>query len=142
MKIFVYGTLRKNQKNYNKFLKGLVISTMDTYIIGKLYSLKNKDYPALISGNRFIKGELLEINDNPELLNTLSKLEGFIESGNINNEYNLVEEDIYNDNFKFIGRYQTFKYNEANDEIRAYLDKVIEENDFCKYMSNKRIISE
>ena len=47
-KIFVYGTLLKDCRNYRKYLENHVGHIQSAYVRGTLYSIKNKDYPEAI----------------------------------------------------------------------------------------------
>ena len=72
--IFVYGTLLEGCRNYDRLLKGRVRSIQTAYVKGTLYSLKGVDYPALVDGDSFIRGEQMEVAD--DVLPLLDELEG------------------------------------------------------------------
>ncbi len=92
--IFVYGTLMKGFRNYKKYLKGKVITREPARVKGRLYHLKNKDYPGLIEGNDYINGELITIKDFSETIIRLDNLEGFYSTNKSHNEYNRILTDV------------------------------------------------
>lgn len=88
--IFVYGSLLENFFNYNKYLKGKVLKRSYARTKGKLFHQIDKGYPAMIEGDDFVYGELLEIDDWDNTVIELDKLENFYGEDNVNNEYNRV----------------------------------------------------
>lgn len=75
--------------NYNKILKDRVIKMETGYIIGSLYHLQNKGYPAFIEeGSSKIYGEILTIDDFEDILTQMDMLENFQEGLEEENEYN------------------------------------------------------
>ncbi|MFV0479008.1 MAG: gamma-glutamylcyclotransferase [Anaerorhabdus sp.] len=141
MKIFVYGTLRKGMRNYNTYLLGRVSSHQEAYVRGKLYSIKGKDYPALVEGNDLILGEILDIDDDQNLLQELDKMEGYNGEGNLSNEYNRQLMSIVDQNENFLGNYFVYCYNMDNPTQKDLLDEVIEENDYCHYLEKMGTVS-
>lgn len=83
-KMFVYGTLMKGYRNYNKYLDGHVISVKEAYIEGKLYHLDNENCPALVEGNSKIYGQILEVVDdeNKSIQNAVDDLENYFAGNN------------------------------------------------------------
>ena len=63
MKLFVYGSLRMGLYNYELYLKGKSRFLGYGYVIGELYSLKERSYPALLPGNSRILGEIYEVDE-------------------------------------------------------------------------------
>lgn len=88
--IFVYGSLLEDFFNYNKYLKGKVLKRSYARTKGKLFHQIDKGYPAMIEGDDFVYGELLEIDDWDNTVIELDKLENFYGEDNANNEYNRV----------------------------------------------------
>lgn len=89
-KIFVYGSLMEDFFNYNKYLKGKVLKRSHARAKGKLFHQINKGYPAMVDGDDFVYGELLEIDDWDNTIIELDRLENFYGEDNPNNEYNRV----------------------------------------------------
>ena len=61
-RMFVYGTLMKGFVNYDHHLRGQVISITQGDTAGQLYHLP-QGYPALVEGDKAIKGEVMELVD-------------------------------------------------------------------------------
>lgn len=76
-KIFVYGTLMKDFRNYNKYLKNHVLKIEKGYVKGKLYHMPYLDFPALIDGDEIIQGEVLTIDDIKTILPLVDEMEGY-----------------------------------------------------------------
>ncbi len=83
-RMFVYGTLMKGFVNYDHHLRGQVISITQGDTAGQLYHLP-QGYPALVEGDKAIKGEVMELVDRG-ILEKLDRLEGFVE-GRTDNLY-------------------------------------------------------
>lgn len=136
VKIFVYGTLRKGMYNYDLYLKDNSNFCSYGYVKGKLMTLKDKYYPAfLLDGNDFVLGEIYEVDD--EFVSSLDDLESYYGEGNINNEYDKVVCDIYDENRNVVDHIPVYIYNNRNLNNSALLDKVIESGDFVKYVNEK-----
>lgn len=73
--IFVYGTLKPDETNYQHYCGGKVQSQTSGYTRGNLYALP-VGYPAMTQGDNEVKGVLLGFND-PNILAELDKLEGY-----------------------------------------------------------------
>lgn len=82
-KIFVYGTLMKDFRNYNKYLKGKVTSIKPAYIYGSLYHLHIHDCPAIIDGTDKVYGQVIGFIDNSEhsVLNSIDQFEKYFFDG-------------------------------------------------------------
>ena len=93
-KIFVYGTLLEGCRNYLRYLDGHVHQIMPAYVKGTLYSLKGRDYPALLPGSDFIRCEGMEADD--EVIPAIDQLEGYV-PGSPDNEYEKVSAQIYDE---------------------------------------------
>ena len=77
MKVFVYGTLKPKEANYQSYCAGKVIKAIAGYTKGKLYSLP-MGYPAMSEGNSKTIGVLLTFA-NADILTSLDILEGYQE---------------------------------------------------------------
>ena len=102
--IFVYGTLLEGCRNYLRYLDGHVHQIMPAYVKGTLYSLKGRDYPALLPGSDFIRGEVMEADD--EVIPAIDQLEGYV-PGSPDNEY---EKSAHRFMMKKNSRYARFRY--------------------------------
>ncbi|WP_428817167.1 gamma-glutamylcyclotransferase family protein [Clostridium butyricum] len=88
--VFVYGSLRESFFNYDKYLKGKVISIKPGKIHNMvLYHMPYKGYPALLKGTGTVYGEIMEINPEiyDETMKAMDEMEGFISENNPQNEY-------------------------------------------------------
>ncbi len=64
--------------NYEKFLKGKVTCKKPGHITGSLYHLENKGFPGYTQeGLDIIKGEILTIPAEADIIESLDKLEGY-----------------------------------------------------------------
>ena len=81
-RVFVYGTLMKGFWNYKWFLDDRISRIIPGKTYGLLYHLP-EGYPALLSGNEIIEGEVMEPVDE-ELLKSLDRLEGYDKWSNNN----------------------------------------------------------
>lgn len=93
-RFFVYGSLREGFFNYDKYLKGHVLTNEIGTTKGDLYHMEHKGYPALIDGNRAIEGEVITV-ENPEVLvKVLDAMENFYGPLNEKNEYERIEKEV------------------------------------------------
>jgi gamma-glutamylcyclotransferase (GGCT)/AIG2-like uncharacterized protein YtfP len=80
--IFIYGTLRAGQKNYEHFLAGRTVREVPASTCGELYLFLDPGgdrYPFLIPGIETVRGDLvyLEKNTWEETLSELDQLEDY-----------------------------------------------------------------
>lgn len=134
--IFVYGSLREGMYNYDRYLKDRVKSKKDAYVKGALYEIKGVTYPALVEGERMILGEIMDISDEG-ILSELDELEGFIEEGHVNNEYDKIMMDIYNESCEVINRLPVYMFNMRNPKHDCLLDDLIETDDYVAHCKQK-----
>ncbi|MGL4589437.1 MAG: gamma-glutamylcyclotransferase family protein [Mycoplasmatales bacterium] len=87
IKIFVYGSLMEGFWNYEKSLVGKCLSITDAQVKGKLFHLPHKGYPALIAGEDQVRGQLIEIEDNLQLIQLLDEIEDYKENNEQVSEY-------------------------------------------------------
>ncbi len=126
--IFVYGTLMTDCRNYKKYLSGRVISKKDGYVVGTLYHLVNKDYPAFIQvGDDRVCGEILEVSSDGKLIDELDELEGCRHADSLLNEYEKKYIEVFTKDGKLFGKLPTYVY---NDKATANLsdEKVLVES--------------
>lgn len=135
-KIFVYGTLRTDMYNYKKFLKDKIIQSELAYVKGSLHEIKGVLYPALISGDDMIAGEIMEIDDD-DIFAVLDELEGYHGEHNDHNEYDKIMMDIYDDRSIIIDHLPVYVFNTQKEEHRKLLSSKILENDYVAFMAKK-----
>ncbi|MGH4121989.1 MAG: gamma-glutamylcyclotransferase family protein [Clostridium sp.] len=137
-KIFVYGSLLENFYNYNKYLALKVEKMNYGKVLGKLYHLKNKGYPAMIRGNDFIYGEIFELYDWERTVARLDELEGYFGDGNSDNMYNktLIEVEVLPGKSKELA--YVYMYN-CKDELELSKEIYLPEGNWRNFMekSNK-----
>lgn len=103
LKVFVYGTLKPGEINYQRYCLGKVIAEEPAIAYGELYSLPI-GYPAMISGEGLVQGFLLTFPDSL-VLPDLDWLEGYDpEKHPEESEYHRLESDIFSANGQSIGK--------------------------------------
>jgi gamma-glutamylcyclotransferase (GGCT)/AIG2-like uncharacterized protein YtfP len=75
IKVFVYGTLKPGEENYQGYCAGKVINATKAIARGKLYDLP-MGYPAMIPGDSPVQGYLLSFADSG-VLKELDELEDY-----------------------------------------------------------------
>lgn len=75
LNVFVYGTLKPGESNYQYFCAGKVIEEKSAIAFGQLFDLP-LGYPAMILGENLVQGFLLTFAD-PASLSLLDKLEDY-----------------------------------------------------------------
>lgn len=85
-KIFVYGSLMRDFYNFNKALSGKVLSSAPARVKGTLYHLVEEGYPALVSGDGWVYGELIQLKNFKDTVVHLDQIENYYPD-NANNEY-------------------------------------------------------
>jgi gamma-glutamylcyclotransferase (GGCT)/AIG2-like uncharacterized protein YtfP len=75
IKVFVYGTLKPGQANYDRYCAGKIIEATEAIAYGQLFDLP-LGYPAMTAGDRPVRGYLLTFAD-PSLLASLDRLEDY-----------------------------------------------------------------
>ena len=94
MKIFVYGSLRNGFFNFNKYINKTAKKIELGQVRGKLYAIKNKDYPALLEENGVVTGEIITV-ENCDLV-AIDKMENYFGENNSLNEYNKIKKEVKN----------------------------------------------
>jgi gamma-glutamylcyclotransferase (GGCT)/AIG2-like uncharacterized protein YtfP len=100
-RLFVYGSLMEGFSNYERAFRGRVISRMPGLTRGLLYHQPKKGYPAMIPGDNWVNGELLELEDFDELLKTGDLIEGYEGPLGPDNEYDRRTAEIETAGGKF-----------------------------------------
>jgi gamma-glutamylcyclotransferase (GGCT)/AIG2-like uncharacterized protein YtfP len=78
VQVFVYGTLKPGESNYQTYCQGKTIAEIKAYTKGQLYHL-SAGYPAMTVGNNQVKGYLLSF-DSSNILISLDCLENYQET--------------------------------------------------------------
>jgi gamma-glutamylcyclotransferase (GGCT)/AIG2-like uncharacterized protein YtfP len=74
--VFVYGTLKPGEANFEIYCGNRVISSQRAYVYGELYDLPSLGYPGLLHGNSQVHGFVLWFNHST-ILQELDELEDF-----------------------------------------------------------------
>lgn len=91
IKVFVYGTLRRDEDNHRLLLNAEIISTQ-CWTNGRMYDT-GLGYPAMVQDpTGRVYGELYQVTK--EQLAALDELEGYTGQGG-NNEYDRVRQTVY-----------------------------------------------
>ena len=115
--VFVYGTLKPGEVNYQYYCKGKVQAQSQAYTRGKLYSLA-VGYPAMTPGENKVHGALLTF-DNFNILNSLDQLEDYQENRPAEfNEYYRILVPVYSPTDKLLG--QAWCYLMSVEKIKQY----------------------
>ncbi|VEP18881.1 conserved hypothetical protein [Hyella patelloides LEGE 07179] len=78
IQVFVYGTLKPGESNYETYCQGKTIAEIPAYTRGQLYQLF-PGYPAITKGNNKVEGYLLSFSSS-KILFSLDCLEGYSET--------------------------------------------------------------
>jgi gamma-glutamylcyclotransferase (GGCT)/AIG2-like uncharacterized protein YtfP len=74
--VFVYGTLKPGEANFDRYCRNKVIASHRAYINGDLYHLPACGYPGATHGTNKVQGFVLSFNDSAILID-LDKLEDY-----------------------------------------------------------------
>ncbi|MBV7504507.1 gamma-glutamylcyclotransferase [Bacillus sp. sid0103] len=123
--VFVYGTLRKNQRNHH-FLRNASCIVRECWTVGELYD-SNLGYPFLVtvlSGR--VSGELYQVDDIQ--LESLDHLEGYTGSAETN-YYDRIEQLVKTD----LGSFRALVYVLPSGKQTGNMER-IESGDWCMYL--------
>ena len=134
MKLFVYGSLRMGLYNYELYLKGKSRFLGYGYVIGELYSLKERSYPALLPGNSRILGEIYEVDE--AAARAVDALEEYV-PGSSENEYEKINTQILDEQGTQQDILPVYWYHVERPGNRELLDEIIQEHDFTAYCKAK-----
>jgi gamma-glutamylcyclotransferase (GGCT)/AIG2-like uncharacterized protein YtfP len=76
LNVFVYGTLKPGECNFDGYCGDNVISSHRAYILGELYHFPALGYPGAIYGTRQVHGFVLTLTD-ATILTSLDELENY-----------------------------------------------------------------
>ena len=94
LRVFVYGTLKPGEANYEFYCASDVVEAKKAWVRGELYSLP-QGYPAMTTGNDKVYGYLLSFN-NSEVLSSLDELEDYHpQRPSKENLYNRTQVEIF-----------------------------------------------
>lgn len=115
VKVFVYGTLKPGESNYDRYCAGKVIEAQRAIAFGQLFALP-MGYPAMTLGDGIANGVLL-IFTNPTILRNLDELEGYEPSRPATqNEYYRQEIEIYSLKKQSLGK--AWAYLMTSEQVR------------------------
>ncbi len=115
--VFVYGTLKPGEANYQFYCAGKVQKITGTYTKGQLFSLPF-GYPAMTPGEGRVEGVLLEFSD-PKVLDLLDQLEDYDPQRSVNeNEYNRQRITVYQLSNEIWG--QAWAYLMSPEKVRQF----------------------
>ncbi len=103
IRVFVYGTLKPGESNYQRYCLGKVVEEKEAIAFGQLFDLDLRDYPAMTNGENPVHGFLLTFS-NPEILIALDQLEDYDPQRTLEeNEYYRQEITIYDPHYESLG---------------------------------------
>lgn len=102
LRVFVYGTLKPGEANYQRYCAGKILNAKRAVTIGKLFALP-MGYPAMTPGQNQVHGYLLSFSE-PEVLSALDYLEDYQPTRAISeNLYNRQQVEVYDLQGKSLG---------------------------------------
>ena len=104
------------------------------YVIGELYSLKERSYPALLPGNSRILGEIYEVDE--AAARAVDALEEYV-PGSSENEYEKINTQILDEQGRQLDILPVYWYHVEKPGNRELLDEIIQEHDFTAYCKAK-----
>lgn len=87
LKVFVYGTLKPGESNYQRYCAGKVVQEERSIAYGELFHLPAFGYPAMTTGYTRVQGYVLSFAD-ADVLHKLDQLEDY-------DPQRLPEENLY-----------------------------------------------
>jgi gamma-glutamylcyclotransferase (GGCT)/AIG2-like uncharacterized protein YtfP len=100
--VFVYGTLKPGEENYDRYCKKWVRQAREAAVRGRLFDLPY-GYPALSPGDGWVSGFLLSFSDSA-VLTMLDQLEDYDPSRPPSqNEYQRTQVQVFNPNRRLLG---------------------------------------
>jgi gamma-glutamylcyclotransferase (GGCT)/AIG2-like uncharacterized protein YtfP len=134
VKVFVYGTLKPGESNYQYYCDGKSIAEIKAYTFGNLYNL-SLGYPAMTEGKNKVLGYLLSFSS-AEILKSLDRLEGYREGKpNELNEYYRQEINVYDLSGKSLG--VAWSYFMSETKIRQFNGVFLESGWWANRYSNR-----
>lgn len=116
IRVFVYGTLKPGESNYQRYCAGKVLEAKRAIAFGQLFSLP-LGYPAMTEGESPVEGFLLSFPDET-ILHHLDWLEDYYpHQSAAENEYNRQQIETYNLDFAPLG--SAWGYLMTPERVRA-----------------------
>lgn len=106
--LFVYGTLMRGFRNHVLFSEITHRYIDEAYTFGRLFHLKQGNYPAMTEGSDRIKGELYEIDDFHKNIDQFDILENYMPLQPDNSEYMRRLTSVFVGNNKPLNAYAYF----------------------------------
>lgn len=131
MKLFVYGSLRQGSPQFATMLAGNILNSEQAFVKGKLYTLKDKFFPALINGKRLIVGEVFDIADDFDFT-VIDEYENYKANDKTNNYYNKELVKVYDAQGAYKFDAFAYTYNLLRPDSEKELGYLIESNDYLK----------
>ena len=120
--VFVYGTLKPGETNYDFYCAEKVRAQSPAYTKGNLYSLP-LGYPAMTVGKNRVKGVLLTF-DSANILESLDRLEAYQKNRPSElNEYDRLLVPVYSFDDKTLG--QAWCYFMSIKKVKQYQGTII-----------------
>lgn len=117
LKVFVYGTLKPGESNYQRYCAAKVLEAKRAIALGQLFALPF-GYPAMTPGESPVQGFLLSFSDST-VLRHLDWLEDYdSHRPTEQNEYNRLTIEIFNPAFVSLGR--AWVYLMTPEQVHAY----------------------
>jgi gamma-glutamylcyclotransferase (GGCT)/AIG2-like uncharacterized protein YtfP len=117
IKVFVYGTLKPGEANYQQFCADYVVAAQKAIALGQLFDLP-LGYPAMTPGNFRVYGFLLSFT-NREIISQLDWLEDYNPQRPVaENEYYRQQIEVYDTTLASLGTAWTYLMTSA--QIRAF----------------------
>lgn len=118
LKVFVYGTLKPGERNYQHYCAAKVVLFQEAIAYGKLFALP-LGYPAAIfPENYLVRGYVLSFLD-PTVLAALDELEDYHpDRESCQNDYQRLQVEVYNSKLEPLGKVWT--YSMSQQKIAAY----------------------
>lgn len=118
LKVFVYGTLKPGERNYQYYCADRVVEVQEAIAYGKLFALP-LGYPAAIfPENYLVRGYVLSLL-NFTVLAALDELEDYLpDRASSQNDYQRHQVEVYNSNLDPLGKVWT--YSMSPQKIAAY----------------------
>lgn len=114
--MFVYGSLMEGFFNFDKYVDGHVVSIEKAYVLGTLYDMPYKGYPALLQeGNTKVWGEIITVKDLSLIIDDIDAMEGF--NGRDDDEYKRIPSTITKENGDTV-ELGVYFYNLKDQDVR------------------------
>ncbi|MGB3492155.1 MAG: gamma-glutamylcyclotransferase [Elainellaceae cyanobacterium] len=115
VRVFVYGTLKPGESNYQRYCAGRILRHEEAIAYGQLFDLP-MGYPAMTPGSSPVHGVVLEFDDS-QLLDILDELEDYDpHRPAAENEYERVELEVFTPQNQALGKAWTYLMTEEQAE--------------------------